>query len=241
MRGPRPAAAALLALAALAALAPAHAAPGGRQVVFVEETTVYEHHDLLLPGETRVLPFHVRESNVTRVQVHLRWTEDGGATVRLEVDDPQGRPAGPPAASARGALLVEALGLGEVPPPVTAPEEDVPAALAAAASRAGQGAWRASARLDEDAAEAREVLLVVVVSHYSAIPLRVVTLSEGRAGLAPPPVAWAVVLAALSAAACALGVRLATRPGPKKGRSVSPRGDNTTSSTPGQGGCAPEG
>lgn len=239
---------ALLAAAAavFAGLGAGVAAPA-RQVVFAEDSTLHETRGTLWPGQERVLDLRVDQENVTRVEVHLRW--EGEAAFGLALRGPDGRhAAAPPAQEDPGRLSLALDDVHPVPEPIAVAPGDEAEALARAASHEGKGTWRVSLTMDEASPEARDYTLLVVVYHYDAIPVRVVTLAGSADAPLAPPSGWTLVLAGMAGLAAALGIRIlapgagrqAARRGASDPASVLPGGDNTPSSGTGQGGCAAE-
>lgn len=242
----RPLAPALLVAATtlLAGMAASAAAGPARQVVFSEDTTLHEARGTMWPGQERAFHVRVDEPNVTRLEVHLRWAGED-ATFGITVTDPDGRAPAPPTRGDLGSLVLRVDDLHEVPEPVSVASRDEAEALARATSSEGQGEWRVDVTMDEESPEARDFTLVVIVYHYGAVPVRVVTMTGAADTLQAPPLGWSLALAGLAGLVAALGIRILTggrrrREAPADASSVLPRGDNTPSPGTGQGRCAPE-
>ncbi|HEX2023012.1 MAG TPA: hypothetical protein VHH36_09865 [Candidatus Thermoplasmatota archaeon] len=225
-------------LLALAAVAPGALASGEWQVFYAERESTFHASGRVVPGEPQGYRFVLAQPNVTTVSFALRWIEtddpaglSGPDTLALSAADPSGRPVGAPARSSEGEADVVAVVRA---PPASGPVDDAALAgtLAASASRAGQGEWRASVRLEDagnpagapvDAGNAFD--LVVTVRWYEAVPMRVVALGRPVAGGGDVD-PWLVAAGALALAAAGLGAALAWQ---SRRRRVPPDGDNTAS------------
>lgn len=234
MRRPKPSAMRrALTLALLLALPGGAAGGGEHHVAFVETRAVHELEGALEPGASQAFRFPVRDENVTRVAVRLRWDAAAGVAFSLAALDPFGRAPAPSVAGAGGDLRLDSGEVAPLPDTLVVPPGGLADALAAAASRAGRGEWRFVVRTEDGAGAAVPYALEVEVSRYEAVTLSPVTLKG-----APRPDGWALALPVLASAALGLGVALACSR--KVAHSVVPPGDKAPSPTAEPGRCASE-
>ncbi|GEM_PF-4490482 len=223
----------------LALLAPAVAAQDQVRIAFAlrESDTVIEGD--LAPGQSVAYEVPLDAPNLTRVTFSLTWSEtqdltglSGPDSFHLSVSTPQGRTAGETSGS-RGALEV-ASDANELPASAIVPASEAAERMAAATTHAGQGAWRATVRLDDAGGaldRGNHHRLTVRALRYEAVPLTPATGGPDFGARVASPPDWPGAAALLGVGACILagagiGQAVARRRA-RKARSALPPGDNT--------------
>lgn len=205
-------------------------APGTYQVGWKVVSVEHRWNGRLDAGDARSLKLLVEQENVTDVSVFVAWREDEESVdvtqddlFELSVTSPDGIPY-PTERGRGGSLAVGSGAINAIPSPLTievASADEAYDRLARYRAQGGLGEWRVSVRLADagnpkgvDADRGNSYEVTVLVRHYEAVLLRVVSLDPpppmtiAQAAKSAPP-AWLWSTAALAAVALGLGGWLA--------------------------------